>query len=102
MFMPKQPISVTLEEDNILWLKGRAHAAKRRSLSDALDQVVTAARTLGQAAGARSVAGTIDIAASDPGLTSADAALRRMFDVSLTPAPRKRTGPKARGAAARG
>jgi hypothetical protein len=84
MFMPKRPISVTLEDDNVLWLRGRAASAKRRSLSDALDQVVTAARLGGQPGERRSVVGTVDIAAADPGLDRADDALRSLFDALVS------------------
>ena len=45
MFMPKQPVSVTLDADNLLWLRARAVSRKRRSLSDALDEILTAARS---------------------------------------------------------
>jgi hypothetical protein len=106
MFMPKKPLSVTLEEDNIVWLKGRALAGRQRSLSEALDTVVTAARTRGDAADARSVVGTVDIAGSDPALLGADAAVRAMFDAAIAPrrAGRSRRAPAARTrkAAARG
>ena len=84
MFMPKTPISVTLDADNLLWLKGQTASGKRRSLSDTLDALVTAAR-----AGAhgdttsRSVVATIDIAADDPGLDQADAYVRSAVDDSL-------------------
>lgn len=82
--MPKKPLSVTLEENNLLWLKGRAAATKRRSLSEALDALITAARTGGQGAdAARSVVGTIDIAPGDPTLAGADAALHDLFAASL-------------------
>jgi hypothetical protein len=84
MFMPKKPLSVTLEESNLLWLKGRAAATKRRSLSEALDELITAARAGGLgASAARSVAGTIDIAPGDPELDTADAYLQDMFAASL-------------------
>ena len=106
MFMPKKPLSVTLEEDNILWLRGRTLAGKRRSLSEALDTVVTAARTRGDAAEARSVVGTIDIPATDAALLGADAALRALFDASAASPGRARTqrpaAARARRAAARG
>ena len=106
MFMPKKPLSVTLEEDNILWLKGRTRAGKQRSLSEALDTVVTAARTRGDASDARSVVGTVDIAAADPALRGADAALRALFDASLASAAedpaRRPSRARARKAAARG
>ncbi len=112
MFMPKQPLSVTLEASNILWLRGRATAGKRRSLSEALDDVVTAARTGGHGADApRSVVGTIDISAADPALDHADSYLRAEFESSLrrptlvreaspdygpAAAPRPKKTPKAR------
>ena len=60
MFMAKQAVSVTLDRENLLWLRARAGALKRRSLSDALDALVTAARQGGGAASpARSVVGTV-------------------------------------------
>ncbi len=84
MFMPKTPLSVTLDEANLLWLKGRAAARKKRSLSDALDEILSAARQGGRGADApRSVVGTIDLADDDPGLERADAAVRAMFDESM-------------------
>jgi hypothetical protein len=84
MFMPKKPLSVTLEESNLLWLKGRAAAMKRRSLSEALDELITSARAGGHGAvTARSVVGTIDIAPSDPKLETADAYLQEAFATSL-------------------
>ena len=107
--MPKKPLSVTLEENNLLWLKGRAAATKRRSLSEALDALITAARTGGQGANAaRSVVGTIDIAPGDPTLVDADAALQNLFAASLqrpfvaretSPAyrSRRKPGPVRRG-----
>jgi hypothetical protein len=46
--MNKQPISVTLSPDNLLWLKGRARIAAAGSMSEFLDQLITQAR-FGQA-----------------------------------------------------
>jgi hypothetical protein len=85
MFMPKRGISVTLRDENLLWLKGRTLAAKGRSLSETLDSIVTAARTGGPGPGAavRSVAGTIDIAADDPDLARADDYIRGLVDDSV-------------------
>lgn len=83
MFMPKQPVSVTLDVDNLLWLRGRTRGGKHRSLSDALDDVVRTARVGGGPGDVRSVVGTIDIAASDPELKGADAELAAMFYGSL-------------------
>jgi hypothetical protein len=42
--MNKQPISVTLSPDNLLWLKGRARAVAAGSMSEFLDLLVTRAR----------------------------------------------------------
>lgn len=81
--MPKQAISVTLEIDNVTWLKGRAGAAGLRSVSELMDQLVTAARQAGRVGPSRSVAGTIDIDASDPRLEGADAAVRALFETSI-------------------
>jgi hypothetical protein len=84
MFMPKTPISVTLEADNLLWLKGQTASGKRRSVSDTLDALVTAARTGGRGgATSRSIVGTIDIASDDPGLDEADTYVRREIETSL-------------------
>lgn len=84
MFMPKKPLSVTLDEDNLLWLHGRAASTKRRSLSEALDALITAAREGGAGAVAtRSVAGTVDIAEDDPDLSLADSYVSAAFTSSL-------------------
>ena len=83
--MPKSPVSVTLSDANLSWLRGRTMALKARSLSDTLDTLVTRAR-LGDeapAAAMRSVAGTIDIAADDPELLGADAFVSGLVDASL-------------------
>jgi hypothetical protein len=85
MFMPKEPVSVTLDRDNLVWLRGRAARTKRRSLSDTLDEIVTAARLGGSASGAiRSVVGTVDIAADDPALERADQYIREQVEASLS------------------
>ena len=81
--MAKHAISVTLEADNLTWLKGRAGAAGLRSVSELLDQLVTAARASGHIGSSRSVVGTIDVDASDPWLEGADEAVRVLFDASL-------------------
>ena len=82
--MPKKPVSLTLERDNLLWLSGRVASGKRRSLSEALDEIITAARLGGRLLGSsRSVVGTIDIAADDPGLDHADEHVRAVFETSL-------------------
>lgn len=81
--MAKQAISVTLDADNITWLKGRVGASVGRSISELLDQIVSAARAHGRAGVSRSVVGTIGIAASDPTLEQADAAIRSLFETTL-------------------
>ncbi len=81
--MPKQAISVTLDGDNLTWLKGRVGATGSRSVSELLDRLVTAARKGGDAAPSQSVVGTIDIDSSDPLLKKADGALRAVFEASL-------------------
>lgn len=84
MFMPKTALSVTLDEANLLWLRGRAAGRKKRSLSDALDEILTQARQGGRGADApRSVVGTIDVAGDDPDLNRADDVVRDLFSESL-------------------
>jgi hypothetical protein len=80
--MAKQAISVTLDADNLTWLKGRASAAGIRSVSELLDQLVSAARASGVGP-SRSVVGTIDVDVSDPSLDGADDAMRTIFETSL-------------------
>ena len=82
--MPKRPVSVTLDVDNLLWLKARAVSTKRRSLSDELDRLIAEARLRDDpgAATIRSVVGTVDINPDDPGLESADEYVRALFDAS--------------------
>lgn len=82
--MPKHAISITLEADNLTWLKGRAGASGVRSVSELLDQLVTAAREAGGAGHTTSVVGTIDIDPGDPLLERADEAVGALFDASLS------------------
>ncbi len=79
----KTAISVTLKEDNVSWLKGRARTAGLRSVSELIDRLVSQARTSGHDGTRRSVVGTVDIEPSDPLLKEADEAIRAMFDASL-------------------
>ena len=83
MFMPKKAVSLTLDEANLLWLRGRGHG--QGNLSAAVDDLITAARAgrLGVPAAVRSVVGSIDIAAADPRLEGADQAIRDLFAASL-------------------
>lgn len=84
IFMPKHGVSVTLGADNLLWLRTQAAAGKRRSLSEALDLLVTEARLAGRVAdGAMTtVVGTIDLASDDPDLSTADGYISQLFQRS--------------------
>jgi len=100
----KKAVSLTLDEANVLWLRGRASG--HGNLSAVVDDLITEARTgrLGDATGVRSVVGTIDIAADDPRLDRADNTVRELFAASLarpsrvrgTSASCKTTGTRAR------
>lgn len=82
--MSKEAVSVTLDAENLLWLRGRIRASGRGSLSETLDTLITEARrNRGLRDGAsRSVVGTIDIDAVDPDLAGADAYVRGLFAAS--------------------
>ena len=92
--MTRRAISVTLESDNVTWLKGRA-GAEGESVSELIDQLVTSARSSRRAGPARSVIGTNDIHDSDPLLDRADAAVRAAFAASLGRASAGRERPAA-------
>lgn len=102
--MSKKAVSLTLDEANVLWLRGRGYG--HGNLSAVVDSLITEARTgrLGDKTGVRSVVGTIDIAADDPLLERADNAVRELFAASLsrpsrvreTPAPYKKSRTRAR------
>ena len=79
----KHAISITLDRENITWLKGRAGATGVRSVSELVDQLVTAARSAGRVGPSRSVVGTVDIDVADPRLEGADEVVRMMYDQSL-------------------
>lgn len=72
---------MTLEEENVLWLKGQAAATGKGSVSEVVDALVTKARTEGRGAVA-SVAGTIDLPEDDD-LEAADAYVRNLFEASV-------------------
>ena len=81
----RKAISITLSQDNLLWLRGQAAQSRKGSVSDLLDRIVQEARTSGWVDGAsvRSVAGTIDLADDDPDLATADAYIRAVFTESV-------------------
>lgn len=80
--MTRQAISVTLDADNVTWLKGRTGAGAARSVSELLNRLVSAARQIGHVGHTRSVVGTIDIDPGDPLLERADEAVRSLFEES--------------------
>lgn len=82
--MPKHALSITLDQDNLLWLRAQTAAAKGRSLSETLDRLITDARQAGRVGAhtVRSVVGTVDINGDDPDLETADAYVRGLFERS--------------------
>ena len=82
--MAKTAISLTLEQTNLLWLKGRARVVAGGSLSEAVDQLITEARAgrLGQTDPPRSVVGTIDLP-DDGALSAGKDAMMALFTNSL-------------------
>jgi len=101
--MMKRAISITLGEDNLLWLKGQAGASASGSVSEVIDRLVRDARTAGRtdAAAIRSVVGSIDLG-GDEDLVGADASIREMFDRSLSRPMLVRERPPVRKAKRRG
>jgi hypothetical protein len=87
--MSKEAISVTLATENLLWLRGQAHASGARSVSAVIDRVITTARTNGHVhdGSVRSVVGTVRIAEFDPDLRGAEAAIRALFPGPLVSEP---------------
>lgn len=73
---------MTLDEANVLWLKGRARLTGG-NVSEALDRLITQERTGGKTTGAwTSIVGTIELG-DDPDLLKADEAVRTWFADSL-------------------
>ena len=77
----RKAVSVTLREENVLWLKGQAAASGKGSVSEVVDALVTKARTTGHGT-VVSVAGTIDLPQDDD-LGWADGYVRSLFETSL-------------------
>lgn len=86
--MAKKALSITLDESNLLWLKGWARVRAGNNLSAAVDRLIAEARagTLGAAETPRSVAGTI--AVPDDIISCLPAPSRRS-DVHERPAARR-------------
>jgi hypothetical protein len=82
--MAKAAISLTLAEENLLWLKGLA-LRRGHSMSAVIDSLVSQARTGRHASieQPRSVVGTLDLMPADPTLSGADEAIRDLFSASL-------------------
>jgi len=80
--MQKQAISVTLERENLSWLRAQAAIRGCRSVSQLLDSIIAEARSHGRSP-VRSVVGTIRIDPNDPGLEHADTAVRELFLTSI-------------------
>lgn len=103
--MPKTAVSVTLDGDNLTWLRARARGGHARSLSEVLDRLVTEARAQAVGTESRSVSGTIDVDPSDPLLEQADEAIRMLVANSLgrpMAVKEKRSTYRPRGRARRG
>ncbi|HQR66044.1 MAG TPA: hypothetical protein PLB02_01500 [Thermoanaerobaculia bacterium] len=83
--MSKQALSVTLDPENILWLKARSRGTKARSVSETLDRLLSEART-GRATAPkpRSVRGAFRLDPADPDLKKADEAVRELFRASIS------------------
>src|SRR5262245_26198302 len=79
----RRAVSITLRDENLLWLRAQAQAADG-NVSEIVDRIVTEARTGGrpEPAAIRSVAGTIDLG-DDPDLAHADGYLRGLYAASL-------------------
>ena len=99
----KRAISVTVDEDNLVWLKGQA-GGSRGSVSEVIDRLVREARMSGRtdASAVRSVVGTIDLPPDDEDLAGADGYVRAMFERSLARPMAVKERPPARKAKRRG
>ena len=102
--MPKRAVSVTLDVDNLTWL--RAQGGAGRNVSRIVNELVSEARAVGRRFGAatRSVAGTVDLRNYDPG--AADRQLHTILNGALrgssaTPGRLARSGARRGPAGAR-
>jgi hypothetical protein len=86
--MSKKAISVTIEADNLLWLKARTRATGSRSISAVLDDMVTGVR---KAAGpVTSIVGWVSFPEGEAGLRRGKKDIRELFDRSLAVRPTRR------------
>jgi hypothetical protein len=83
--MGKKAVSLTLAESNLLWLQSITNRGGARSVSEAVDRLVTEARARDATGGVapRSVVGTVAIDDDDAQLEKADTAMRDLFERSL-------------------
>src|SRR5256885_911151 len=102
--MKRAAISVTIGEDNLIWLKGQAGARAGGSVSAVIDRLIREARTAGRTdtAAVRSVVGSIDLPPDDDDLAGADAYVRDLFERSLARPIQVRERPPARKTKRRG
>jgi hypothetical protein len=82
--MSRRAVSVTLDEANLTWLRGRARIVAKGNLSETLDRLIADARTGGQEKAVRSVVGTVTLPADDPDLRKAKETIRALFAESLS------------------
>jgi hypothetical protein len=77
----RKAVSVTISEDNLLWLRGQAGRSPKGSVSEVLDRIVAEARASGRTdpAAVRSIVATIDLPDDDPELAGADGYIRSIF-----------------------
>ncbi len=94
---------MTLEADNLAWVRGRALAAGRISVSEMLDRLIAGARRGGRGGeiGVRPVVGTVEIAAGDPLLETADETIRGLLAASVARTGRAMAGARGERAARR-
>jgi hypothetical protein len=78
----RKAVSVTIDEDNLLWLRAQAAATSDGSVSGVLDRLVREARLEGRTEAVRSVVGTVDLPQGN--LDHADAHVRSLFERSLS------------------
>jgi hypothetical protein len=99
----KKAVSITLRDENLLWLKGQAAATTGGNVSEVIDRLVRQARTSGTTdVVVRSVVGTIDLP-SDADLEDAGTYVRDLFERSLRrPLLVREPAPRARKRARRG
>ena len=92
----KRAISITVAQDNMLWLRGQAARTTGGNVSEIVDRLITEARTVGggNRSAARSVAGTIDLPDEDA-LLEAGRSVSAWFEQSLNrPLLVRERGPK--------